>query len=326
MNILLIGCGSIGKKHINNLLELEPRSKFYIMRYSNCHDEFTQKIRASIIKDFDEINCELDLVVVANSSAHHRASVQKIIEKNIPAYIEKPLVTTISDLAVIKEAIAKSNYSKPTMMGCNLRFMPSIRALKEQIEKEKIGNICRAIFEVGQYLPEWRPTQDYRQSYSAHNELGGGVINDLVHELDLVRFLLGEFEVVSCQYQHLSHLELNAEDTAVIHLGRKKGPFVSVNLDYISRTPTRSIKIVGDEGTLIWDLFEKKLILRDQSSEHILSDTPDDFNTHNTYKIAMGQLISSIKNNQQTEQPIEEGIRSTELMLSCKELGKKLWQ
>jgi hypothetical protein len=317
MKVLLIGCGSIGKRHALNLLEIVPEAQFAMMNSNGLENDFAEKIGAKMLTKWDTIE-DLDLVIVANPSAYHANHVEKIIVSNLPAYIEKPLVTSLNDLNNLKTLTNNHTHDKPIMMGCNLRFLPSIQLLKETIEKGKIGNICRAIFEVGQYLPDWRTHQDYRDSYSAKKNMGGGVVFDLVHELDLVRYLLGEFEVVSSQHQHLSHLEMDVEDTAVIHLGRKRGPLVSVHLDYVSRMPTRNIRIVGDEGTLIWDLINKKLELRDATGIHMLSEKPAEFDVANSYKTAMKELINAIENKQCTSQPLSEGILTTELMLQCK--------
>lgn len=317
MKVLLVGCGLIGKRHATNLLEIVPHAKFSIINSSGKANEISKELGAKMVLEWDSTD-DFDLIIVANPSALHGKYVEKIVQHNLPAYIEKPLVTSIYELKNLKTLLKNFSHNQPIMMGCNLRFLPSIQLLKEYIEKGRIGNLCRAIFEVGHYLPDWRPSQDYRQSYSAKKMMGGGVLFDLVHELDLVRYLLGEFEVVSSQSQCLSHLEIDVEDTAVIHLSRKKGPLVSVHLDYISRVPTRSIKIVGDEGTLIWDLINKKFQLYSASGISSISEYHPDFDVSITYKIAMKELIDAIQNKKSTSQPLSEGILTSELMLQCK--------
>ncbi len=318
MNIISIGCGSMGKRHIANILEINPAANIHIIRKTPIHDKFTQSVDACLLRDWSELQNKMDLAIIANPSEFHLPHLAKVIELGIPVYIEKPLVTSISDLHLLQHLLKQANYCKPIMMGCNLRFLPSIIQLKSQLEQGVIGNICRAIFEVGYYLPYWRPEQDYQKSYSANKTMGGGVIFDLVHELDLVRYLLGEFSVQSSLFQTLSHLKIDVEDTAVIHLGRSGGPFVSVHLDYVSQSLTRNIKIVGDEGTLIWDLVACTLELRKANHTLSLSAKEEDYNISSTYKVAMKQLITAINNNTSTTQNLTEAIRTTELMLACK--------
>ena len=262
MNILLIGCGAIGKRHLKNLLEIVPDAKITVLAPDNVQNNLSDVFSATVIRSWDEIDKTIDLVIVANPSALHAIHIAEILKRNIPAYIEKPLVTTHTDLQQINTQLRTSDFTQPTMIGCNLRFLPSVKILKKQLENNVIGNVCRAIFEVGQYLPQWQPTKDYRTRYSARKSLGGGVIYTLVHELDLVRYLLGEFSVISSQYDHLSHLEIDVEDTAVIHLGRPQGPFVSVHLDYVSQQPTQILKSLAIKEPFCGTFREHQLLLK----------------------------------------------------------------
>ncbi len=318
MNILLIGSGSIGKRHATNLLEQIADAKFYILKHQRQSDPFAESISAEIIHSWNDVPSNIDLAILANPSACHANHIEKIIENRIPAYLEKPLVTTRADLNRIRSVLSNDDYQQPTMMGCNLRYLPSIQKIKASLERGDIGQCCRALFEVGQYLPLWREGQDYRASYSANPDLGGGVIFDLSHELDLTRFILGDLEVMSSQTGHLSHLEIKSEDTAVIHLARPQGPFVSVHLDYVSRVTTRNIKLVGDQGTLIWDLPKQKLILEKPNETIVLAENAEEFNVKHTYKTAMNELLQCIRDGTQTSQSIHEGMRTTELLLQCK--------
>ena len=85
-----------------------------------------------------------------------------------------------------------------TQVGCNLRFLPSLQRLKDLIAQGVIGRIVRASFEAGQWLPDWRPRQDYRKSYSADPDSGGGVLFDLIHEIDAAYWILGDLTSGMC--------------------------------------------------------------------------------------------------------------------------------
>jgi predicted dehydrogenase len=139
------------------------------------------------------------------------------------------------------------------MVGYNLRFHPSLQLLKAATDRGSIGRILSVRAEVGQYLPEWRPGSDYRNSVSARRELGGGVFLELSHELDYVRWIAGEITSVMAQADHISDLELNVEDTAEIILRFASGAMGSVHLDMIQQPATRSCKLIGTEGVLTWD-------------------------------------------------------------------------
>lgn len=116
-----------------------------------------------------------------------------------------------------------------------------------------VGHPMNIRAEFGQYLPDWRPTQDYRQSYTAHAAMGGGIILDASHELDYVRWLGGEVESVSCAAGKFSGLEMDTEDMAEITLRIKGNLIAQVHMDCLQRDYVRTCKVVGEKGTLIWD-------------------------------------------------------------------------
>src|SRR5690606_21417659 len=115
------------------------------------------------------------------------------------------------------------------------------------------GKPLWANIEVGQYLPDWRPWQNYRESYTARKELGGGIILDASHEIDYARWLFGEVDTLLCMADKVSDLELNVEDCATVLMRMKSGMQVDVHLDCIQRHYTRHCKIVGANGTMHWD-------------------------------------------------------------------------
>ena len=140
-----------------------------------------------------------------------------------------------------------------TLVGCNLRFHPGLVAVKRLLEQGVAGRIVAIRAEVGQYLPDWHPGEDYRQGYSARLDLGGGIILDAVHEIDYVRWLLGPVRSVACFAGKLSHLEVETEDTAALLFRFSNGTIGEVHLDYVQRAYSRTCHIIGDEGTIRWD-------------------------------------------------------------------------
>jgi predicted dehydrogenase len=144
-------------------------------------------------------------------------------------------------------------------VGCNMRFHPGVRALKEVVDTGTLGAILSARFEFGQYLPDWRPSTDYRTSYSARSELGGGIILDAIHELDYATWLLGDVSEVACFADHVSTLEIDTEDVASVILRFDAGTIAEVHLDYVQRAYSRSCKLVGEDGTACWDYMKPKL-------------------------------------------------------------------
>jgi predicted dehydrogenase len=137
-------------------------------------------------------------------------------------------------------------------VGYNFRFHPGMRKVKERLESGLIGRVMWGRAIVGQYLPDWRPWQDYRKSYTARREMGGGIILDGSHELDYMRWLMGEVNSVLCFAGKLSSLEVNVEDSADILMRHEGGRVSNVHMDFIRRDYFRVCEIVGEEGTVRW--------------------------------------------------------------------------
>ena len=150
-------------------------------------------------------------------------------------------------------------HDRNVQVGYNMRFHPGLQIFKELIDSGKIGRVLWLNVEAGQYLPDWRPWQNYRESYSARQELGGGIILDGSHELDYICWLLGWPTEVSCRAEHLVSLEVDVEDSAWIYLTFPERRRAELHLDFVQRSYTRTCKVVGETGTALWDFGSQEV-------------------------------------------------------------------
>jgi predicted dehydrogenase len=261
-----------------------------------------------------------DFAVVATPSARHIDALLPLLASGIPCYVEKPVVSRRDDLTKLESLLARLNGVPITHAGCNLRYMPSLLRLRQLVADGVIGNVVRASLQAGQWLPDWRPGTDYRVTYSAKSSEGGGVILDLMHEIDAARWLFGDFDRVTGMAGKLSSLDISAEDTACLVLGKHTGgPLVTIGLDYVSRCRMRRYEIIGEEGTLIWDFSAARLELVTDDEVTQIECTRDDFDISRTYVTAMREFVESVKCNCPTSQDIFEGMRSMDLTLRLRE-------
>lgn len=192
-----------------------------------------------------------DAVLVCTPPSFHLTQARQAIAAGAHVFIEKPLSHSMEGVkALLSEARARS---RVVQVGYNLRFHPAIRKLKQIVEENTLGRILWTRAEVGQYLPDWRPWQDYRQSYTARRELGGGIILDASHEIDYLLWFFGEAIEVLCMASTVSQLAVNVEDSASLLLRFASGSHADLHLDFVQRVPSRSCKLVGEEGTAIWE-------------------------------------------------------------------------
>lgn len=320
MRALVIGTGSIGRRHMGSLAALVPGICFDVLREAGRSTSVeglpgTARVCSSLEEALDRRPL---LMVVASPSSMHLRPLLAAIDRGVPFYAEKPVVTSESDFHELQAALKRSAIPPPNIVGCNLRFLPSLQRLKALLTQDALGRIARASFEAGQWLPDWRPSQDYRNSYSARHALGGGVLFDLIHEIDAARWLLGDFSTVQAAAAHISSLEIETEDCATLLLSRPAGPLATVQLDYVSRRPVRRYTLVGERATAEWDLPGKKLTVSGPDGVHVEELPADAFDVPGTYPMAMRELLDAIEQERPTSQPLEEGLAALELVMRAR--------
>jgi predicted dehydrogenase len=254
LRYLIVGLGSIGKRHLGNIKLLDPEAIITVWhthskrRDRETSDPYSEREVFSIEEAIDP---KPDAAFITNPSPAHIPIALRLAQEGIDLFIEKPLS---SDLSGVDDLLRiQKNLNILIMIGYNLRFHMPLQIMKQCIDDGKLGKIIGIRAEVGQYLPEWRPGTDYRSSVSARRELGGGAVLELSHELDYVPWLAGEVTSVIAQTDHISDLDINVEDTADIILKFSGGAQGSIHLDMIQQPSTRSCKVVGTEGTITWD-------------------------------------------------------------------------
>lgn len=318
MRVLMVGTGSIGRRHMASLRTLVPNIQFDVLRESGRSRDTSDLGEVDVVGSIEEgIARQPQLIVIANPSSMHLQPLLAAIDCGVPFYVEKPVVSNLDDLAVLQSRVAHGGLP-PNMVGCNLRFLPSLIAFKALIDEGRLGNLVRADFEAGQWLPDWRPTQDYRMGYSANRSQGGGVLLDLIHEVDAALWLLGDFEHVSGYAIHASSLEIDSDDCAGILMARIDGPIASIRVDYVSRKPVRRYTIVGDRGTATWDLRASTIVVEDATGSQVIDLTAGSFDVAMTYVSAMQELLAAIESNRPSTQPLKEGVRALTTVLRAK--------
>lgn len=255
MKALIVGLGSIGRRHLANLTQLLPGAEITVWhqhssRADHPGDASDGPVRHVFSLD-DALAAGPQCAVIAGPSTGHVATAQALADHNVHVLIEKPL----SDRRQGVERLLGKCRAKNLVLlvAYNYRFYPPLQKMRQAILEGSIGRVLSVRAEVGQYLPDWRPAADYRRGVTARRELGGGVLLELSHEIDYVRWLAGEITEVSARVGRLSDLEIDVEDTAELTLGFGSGAIGSVHLDMVQRAPTRACKVVGTEGTLAWD-------------------------------------------------------------------------
>ena len=250
--IIIAGLGSIGKRHLRLVRNLLPKADIRVLRHQATSEvpEFSNGCFSSI----DEaIAFAPQISVIASPAPFHIATAQALAEMGVHLLIEKPLSASLNGVMQLLETCQKQG--TVLLTGYNLRFLPSLQRFRDLLGEGVVGKVLSVRCEIGQYLPSWRPDNDYRQGVSARRELGGGALLELSHELDYLRWIFGEVDWVKATLCCQSSLEIDVEDTAHLTLG-----FVqindghqligTVNLDFVRHDTTRLCTAIGEKGSL----------------------------------------------------------------------------
>lgn len=303
MNVLIIGLGSIARKHIQSLDSLNINAKFFALRSSPNSKPSSNFI--TDIYNFSEIPEDLDFIIISNPTCEHEKTIRQCLSLKKPLFIEKPVFDTLEYSEKILHQINELDIK--TYVAFNMRFHPAIKFLKKEVSKNppiEYNSYC------GSYLPNWRPEQDYRISYSAQKKLGGGVHLDVIHELDFCRYILGEPASSHFFASKKSNLEIDSYDIA--HYILEYNTLTAfVTLNYYRRDSKRAIECVWDDKTWKVDLIENQIV--DQEDEIIFSE---DFNISYTYLHQMSAFIESLKSDKPMDTDIFDGIKTLKLALN----------
>jgi predicted dehydrogenase len=189
--------------------------------------------------------------VVANPTSLHLDIAIPAAEAGCHVLLEKPVSHSLEGLDTLQKA-AKQSGSR-ILVGFQFRYHPTLNKAREIIQSGALGQILTVHAHWGEYLPNWHPWEDYRQSYAARADLGGGVIGTLTHPLDYLRYLLGGIDALWSFNDHISPLEMDVEDVAEIGLKFTSGTIGGIHVNYVQRPPVHRLEIVGTNGTLRWD-------------------------------------------------------------------------
>ncbi|MCE4217577.1 gfo/Idh/MocA family oxidoreductase [Pseudarcicella sp. GAP-15] len=304
MNILLIGLGSIAKKHILALRTLKLDFKIYALR-SIKNAETEEGIEN--IFDLDEANVLFDFAIISNPTHLHFNYIEKLANKGIDLFIEKPAIHSLENSDKLVKLIREKKIK--TYVACNMRFHPCITFLKNKLDNETI-RINEVNVYCGSYLPDWRPTKNFRTIYSANASMGGGVHLDLFHEIDYTTWLFGLPNESKSILKSNSSLNIDSIDYANFNLGYDVFS-VNIILNYYRRKPKREIEIVLENE--IWKVDLIKNEIKNDMNELLFQNST--FNIIDSYINQLEYYITCLKNKITPMNSLPESIEILKICL-----------
>jgi predicted dehydrogenase len=317
-NFLIVGLGSIGQRHLRNLQALGVenisilRTQRRPLPESLCLENLHIYNR---IKDAFELKPKA--VIICNPTSLHIPTAIYAAHHGCHLFIEKPLSNSIDRLDEL-ETLARDK-SLITLIAYQMRFHPGLQIIHDLLSHDYIGRVISVRAEVGQYLPDWHPEEDYRKGYSASTCLGGGVVLDLIHEIDYIYWLFGAPSRVFCMGGKYSSLEIETEDVAEILLECERAPVVEIHVDYLQHKPSRTCKIVGEKGTIYWDYYANCVEIYSAKTRTLELIEQKEFERNQMYVDEMQHFLACLIGKESPVVSIADARQSLEIALRAKQ-------
>jgi predicted dehydrogenase len=251
MKFLIAGFGSIGRRHLRNLRTL-GETDFVLLR---SHKSTLPDDEISALPVETNITAALahkpDAVIISNPTALHLDVAIPAANAGCAILMEKPVSHSLERLDEFKLAVKTGGAG--VLLGYQFRFHPGLRQVKTWLDDGMIGRPLSFRAHWGEYLPNWHPWENYRDSYTARQDLGGGVVVTLSHPVDYLRWLLGDVQSLWAFSGKISDLEVQVEDYAEIGMQIQSGATGSLHVDYFQQPPSHTLEITGTSGRVTWD-------------------------------------------------------------------------
>lgn len=320
MKVAVIGFGSIGKRHVDNLLSLS-NVQIVICTKQKISNSFPERVK--IVRTISECLKENpDAGIIANVSRFHIPIATEFAKAGIDLFIEKPLSNSLRGIKELTVLIRKEKLI--TQMGCQFRFHKCIKKIKELISRNKLGRIISARVECGSFLPNWHPYEDYTKSYAARNDLGGGVVLTNIHEIDYLYWFFGEASESFSMTGKYSHLKMSADDLSAAIIRFKNNVIVELHLDYFQKPDFRSCKVIGTKGMVYWDSDSNAVMLYDNIKNKWIKVLGwPNYDRNFMFKAELVHFLNCVKRRESTINPLEtDGINTLKIGLAIMKSAK----
>ncbi len=323
MKFLIAGLGSIGRRHLRNLVALGQQDVIlYRTHQSTLPNDDLKDFRVETNLE-NALAAHPDGVIVSNPTAMH-------LDVAIPAalagahlLLEKPISDDLNRIDSLEQAIHKTG--SRVLTGYQFRFHPTLKKARELLHEGAIGRPVSAHAHWGEYLPGWHPWEDHRNTYAARKDMGGGVVLTLSHPMDYLRWMFGEVESLSA-YTASAEDELGTDVDALAEICMlfQSGLLGTVHLDYIERPGSHTLEVNGTEGSLRWDNATAELRLyRASSSSWEIFKAPDGFERNWLFMDEMKAFLDLIQGKAESPCTLQEGIAVQQLVMAVYQSARK---
>ena len=332
-HILFVGLGAIGQRHLRNLRALlGENARFSAYRSSRGKTPTLapdMSVRANVsleveysIRTFTDLDEALshapDIAVIANPTSLHVQSALHCAQAGCHLFIEKPLSHSTENIEQLAQIVAQKNLT--AFVAYPLRFHPACKLVKKLLQENAIGTLMTARLAFGESLPGWHPYEDYRQSYAARRDLGGGVVLTQIHDFDLALWFFGTPNRVLAHGGHWSELEIDVEDciSALLEFELANGRNFPVHIqqDYVQKPPQRLWEFLGSRGKIVLDLVKARVEIIDFATGETQLHDFSGFERNQLFFDEMSHFLNCVETKTAPSVDLQEGTRSLQIALA----------
>jgi predicted dehydrogenase len=319
VNILVVGLGSIGRRHARCLLMAGATSVSGFDPSPERRAEFAALLGVQVFdNEAAAYAAQPDLAVIASPNVFHAAQAMHAVQAGCAVLCEKPLAGDLEGAEALANAVrTRGAYFH---MGSNWKHHAAFRTMKTWLDAGRIGRVTGAQALAGGWLPDWHPYEDYRLMYAARADQMGGAVLD-THEIDMLTWLLGPADTLVGFTAHSGALEIQTEDVAACALRMESGALATLLTDYIQRVPRRRYHISGDGGTMEWDLQDQRLRLHlPGKPDAEIVETDEDLN--DMYVAQAARVLDDLRTGGAPLTGIDQALSVLRLQMRWRQIGQ----
>lgn len=319
MRFLIAGLGSIGRRHLRNLVSLGEKDVIlYRTRQGTLPDDGLEgfPIESDLKRALEH---RPDAVIIANPTALHMQVAVPAAEMGCTIFLEKPIASHTEELSEFEQLIT-GNPDK-VFTGFQFRFNAGLQKVKKILDGHEFGRALSFQCYWGEYLPDWHNWEDYRKSYSARSDLGGGVVKTLCHPLDYLPWMFGEVKELFAVVSKISDLEIETEDGAETVLEFRNGIMGNLHLNYYRKPMRHDIEITTTSSVIKWDHASSDVVIQQHDGSHVVHSGPDNYERNHMFLDEMKHFINVVKGNAKPLSGYEDGKKALQLAQSILQSG-----
>jgi len=319
-HILVIGAGSVGKRHLYNFSNMGHKVSAMDPRKDRLAEAAEQVPLAKSLVDFESVlkeSSSFDGVVVASPPKFHVSQCIGIAKTGVPILLEKPVSSTLAEALLLKKTIQRLPDAK-LLLGYTYRWWPPLKEFFKCLNSGKVGKVLHAKFVMSAHLSDWHPWERYQDFFMASKELGGGALLDESHFIDLMVWFFGMPDSVFACVERLSSLEIETDDNVDIIAIYKGGLRVTIHLDLYGRPHEKFITVTGEDGTLHWS-FEPNCIRFSRDSKQEWEDQDFNYERNDMFVRLAEEFIHILDDQTAITCTLDDGINVLAIIEACRE-------